>query len=70
MSDPRQPPVDASVAQSAARQSHNEKLTRSDLKVVSSSLTRGTFFTFSPCLVLQKYMFQKIIPRTGFEPVT
>ena len=36
--------VHASVAQSAARQSHNESKTKSDLKVVSSSLTRGTIF--------------------------
>ena len=70
MSDPRQPPVDASVAQSAARQSHNEKLTRSDLKVVSSSLTRGTFFTSSPCIKLEELNVQKIIPRAGFEPAT
>ena len=34
----------ASVAQSAARQSHNESTRKSDLKVVSSSLTRGRFF--------------------------
>ena len=34
----KQPPTYASLAQSAARQSHN-------LKVVSSSLTGGTFFS-------------------------
>ena len=34
----------ASVAQSAARQSHNETEKKSDLKVVSSSLTRGSVF--------------------------
>ena len=38
--------VHASVAQSAARQSHNESKTKSDLKVVSSSLTRGKIFIF------------------------
>ena len=36
----------ASVAQSAARQSHNETKKKSDLKVVSSSLTRGNDFVF------------------------
>merc|ERR1712240_812053 len=38
--------VHASVAQSAARQSQNESKTKSDLKVVSSSLTRGKIFIF------------------------
>ena len=61
--------ISASVAQSAARQSHNETLQKRNLKVVSSSLTRGNFLH----AILENSSLkniQKILPRAGFEPAT
>ena len=55
--------VHASVAQSAARQSHNESKCKSDLKVVSSSLTRGKIFIFRLFFhdsVIKKYPSNRI----------
>ena len=55
--------IHASVAQSAARQSHNESKCKSDLKVVSSSLTRGKIFIFRLFFhdsVIKKYPSNRI----------